>query len=157
MRLFGIEAHPTIDRTDLLTYVCSHCDGLQTEIDPHENLKLVPLKENVMPMDSLLANKAFDAETTRLLGSTFDAAWERVEASDSLPTDKRQVASMRELLAKFIIRMVEQGERDSNRLIETALVRLRIILRHDAGVGEASKTIKAQDEQDARVNEYTPL
>jgi hypothetical protein len=62
-------------------------------------------------------------------------------------TDKRQVASMRELLAKFIISMVEQGERDSNRLIESALVRLRIIFRHDAGVGEASKTIKAQDEQ----------
>jgi hypothetical protein len=31
MRLFGIEAHPTVDRTDLRTYVCSHCDEVQTE------------------------------------------------------------------------------------------------------------------------------
>ncbi|SRR5258708_213707 len=37
MRLFGIEAHPTIDRCDLYTYVCSHCGGLQTEILPLRN------------------------------------------------------------------------------------------------------------------------
>jgi len=78
-------------------------------------------------MGSLLANKAFDAETMRVLGSAFDAAWERVEATDILPTDKRQVASMRELLAKFIIAKAEQGEKDPKRLIETALLRLRLI------------------------------
>jgi hypothetical protein len=78
-------------------------------------------------MGSLLANKAFDAETTRVLGSAFDAAWERVEATDILPIDKRQVASMRELLAKFIIAKAEQGEKDPKRLIETALLRLRLI------------------------------
>src|SRR5262245_8965539 len=123
MRLFGIEAHPTIDRTDLLTYVCSHCDGLQTEIEPHE-LKLVPLRRKVMPRRALLANRAFDPETTRLLGSTFDAAWKSVEASDSLPADKH-ATSMRESLAKFIIAMVEQGERNPDRLIERALLRLQ--------------------------------
>lgn len=102
-----------------------------------------------MPMDSLLANKAFDTETTRLLGSAFDAAWERVEASDGLLTDRKQMALIREQLAKFIIVRVEQGEKDRNRLIESALLRLRIILRHDAGSGEASnpKTNEAQDEQ----------
>lgn len=31
MRPFGIESHATMERTGLLTYVCSHCDGLQTE------------------------------------------------------------------------------------------------------------------------------
>src|SRR5262245_33496786 len=118
MRLFGIEPHPTIDRMDLLTYVCSHCDGAQTEIVPAANLK---------PMGSLLANKAFDAETTQVLGSAFDTAWERVEATNILPTDKRQVASTRELLAKFIIAKAEQGEKDPNRLIETALLRLRLM------------------------------
>jgi hypothetical protein len=117
-RLFGIEAHPTIEGTDLLTFVCSHCDGVQTEIDPPAKLK---------PMGSLLANKAFDAETTRVLGSAFDAAWEKVEATNILPTDKRQVASMRELLAKFVIAKAEQGEKDPKRLIETALLRLRLI------------------------------
>ena len=34
MRLFGIEAHPTVDRTDLRTYVCSTCDEVQTENVP---------------------------------------------------------------------------------------------------------------------------
>jgi len=34
MRLFGIEAHPTVERTDLRTYVCSHCDEVQTEDVP---------------------------------------------------------------------------------------------------------------------------
>jgi RNA polymerase-binding transcription factor DksA len=34
MRLFGIEAHPTVDRTDLRTYVCSRCDEVQTENVP---------------------------------------------------------------------------------------------------------------------------
>ena len=118
MRLFGIEPHPTIDRTDLLTYVCDHCDGVQTEIEPPAKLK---------PMGSLLANKAFDAETMCVLGSAFDAAWERVKATDILPTDKRQVASMRELLAKFLIAKAEQGEKNPKRLIETALLRLRLI------------------------------
>jgi len=107
-----------IEGTDLLTFVCSHCDGVQTEIEPLAKLKL---------MGSLLANKAFDAETTRVLGSVFDAAWEKVEATNILPTDKRQVASMRELLAKFIIAKAEQGEKNPKRLIETALLRLRLI------------------------------
>src|SRR5262245_38053852 len=34
MRLFGIEAHPTLGRTDLRTYVCSYCDEVQTENVP---------------------------------------------------------------------------------------------------------------------------
>lgn len=33
-RLFGIEPHPTISRTDLLTYVCEQCEAMQTEIVP---------------------------------------------------------------------------------------------------------------------------
>ena len=34
MRLFGIEAHPTVEQTDLRTYVCSYCDEVQTEDVP---------------------------------------------------------------------------------------------------------------------------
>jgi hypothetical protein len=34
---------------------------------------------------------------------------------------------MRELLAKFIIAKAEQGEKDPKRLIENALLRLRLI------------------------------
>jgi hypothetical protein len=39
MRLFGIEAHPTVDRTELRTYVCSYCDEVQTEDVPLPELK----------------------------------------------------------------------------------------------------------------------
>jgi hypothetical protein len=135
MKLFGIEAHPTIDRTDLLTYVCSHCDGVETATVPHGNSKRLPKNGMVMPMNLLLADKAFDAETTQLLGSAFDAAWETAKASNGPLRDERRVALMRELLAKFIIATAEQGERDPNRLIEKALLRLKIMLRRDVGVG----------------------
>ena len=33
-RLFGLEPHPTVERTDLRTYVCEACQGVQTEIVP---------------------------------------------------------------------------------------------------------------------------
>jgi len=125
MSLFGIEPHPTIDRTDLLTYVCSHCDEVETE---------TVLAGKSTPVDFPLTEKAFDAETTHVLGSAFDAAWERIEASNTAPTDERQAASMRELLAKFIIAAVEQGDTDPHRVMEKALLRVKIILRHDVGV-----------------------
>jgi hypothetical protein len=126
MRLFGIEPHPTIEATDLLTYVCTHCDGVETEIVAPAKLK---------PTKSLVAQKAFDAETTNVLGSAFDAAWERLEAINLLPADKGQAASMRESLARFVIAAVEQGESDPHRVMEKALLRLKIILRRDVGVG----------------------
>ena len=31
-RLFGIELHPTVERRELLTFVCTQCDAVQTEI-----------------------------------------------------------------------------------------------------------------------------
>jgi hypothetical protein len=34
MRLFGIEAHPTLKQVELRTYVCTQCDGVRTEILP---------------------------------------------------------------------------------------------------------------------------
>ena len=68
-----------IEETDLLTYVCDHCDGVQTEIVAPAELK---------PLGSLLAHRAFDAETTRVLGSAFDAAWEKVETTNMMPTDR---------------------------------------------------------------------
>ena len=77
-----------------------------------------------MSIDSLPANSAFDAETTKVLSSAFDAAWEKIKASDGTLADERHAAAVRELLAKSIIRMVEQGERNPSRLIKNALGRL---------------------------------
>ena len=55
--------------------------------------------------------------------------------------------AVRELLAKFIIAMVQQGEKNPKRLVDDALLRLRIILRHDAVVDGTSKSNKSQNEQ----------
>lgn len=75
------------------------------------------------PVDALLKNKAFDAESTRLLGSTFDAAWAVIVASGSPLADAQAVSLLRELLAKLLIEMVVHGERNPDRLLENALGR----------------------------------
>ena len=72
MRLYGIEAHPAIAATDLQTYVCLRCDHVQTQAVP------APGKRKGAPMNGHAQEDAFDAETTRLLGAAFDAAWEAV-------------------------------------------------------------------------------
>lgn len=33
-RLFGLEAHSTVERAELCTYVCLRCDGVQAEVVP---------------------------------------------------------------------------------------------------------------------------
>jgi hypothetical protein len=79
-----------------------------------------------MSMDSLPRNKVFDVEATKVLASAFDAAWEKVKASDDSLAEEQRAAATRELLAKCMIAMVEQGERNPNRLIENALNRLAL-------------------------------
>ncbi len=73
-----------------------------------------------MSMNST-TNNAFDVETTKVLASAFDAAWEKIKASDGALADERHAAATREFLAKCIIAMVERGERNPKRLIKNAL------------------------------------
>jgi hypothetical protein len=68
----------------------------------------------------LRRDAAFDSETTGLLGSAFEAAWERTKADRGLADDGR-AAVVRELLAKHIIELARRGERDHDRLVEGAL------------------------------------
>ena len=110
MRLYGVEPHPTIDCADLWTYVCPRCEQVQTAAISHSS--------------GLYPDGAFDAEATSLLGSTFDAAWESVAASDSLPADAQREAAAREMLARCVIKVIQQGETDADRLAEHALRRL---------------------------------
>jgi hypothetical protein len=132
MRLFGIEAHPNFDRTDLRTYVCPNCDGVQTETVPSSSRRpSTKDSEMVRPIDSHVANGAFDTKTTRLLGSTFDATWE-VVAAGSTVIDAPQVAVIREILAKCILEMVQKGERNPDRIVENALRQLNSAPRSDA-------------------------
>ena len=77
-----------------------------------------------MPIDSLLENAAFDLDTTALLASAFDSAWDTVKKSGSPLAANESAASTRDLLAKRIIKMGQQGERNRQRLVDDALAHL---------------------------------
>jgi hypothetical protein len=74
-----------------------------------------------MPMVALLSDAAFDSETTELLGAAFEAAWEKVNAAGSALAEGPEAALTRELLAKRIIELAKRGERNLDRLVESAL------------------------------------
>jgi hypothetical protein len=74
-----------------------------------------------MPMVALLSDAAFDSETTELLGAAFEAAWEKVNAAGSALAEESEAALTRELLAKRIIELAKRGERNPDRLVESAL------------------------------------
>ena len=76
------------------------------------------------PTTSLVTNNVFDAETTKILASAFEAAWEEVKKSHGSPAGQRYLAETRELLAKHIMALAQRGERNPNRLIKNALRRL---------------------------------
>jgi hypothetical protein len=121
MKLFGIERHPTIDNADLRTYVCPRCDKEQTKAVSNEVLTMED--QTAERVDMLPKGKVFDAKGTRLLGSTFDAAWEAIVACGGPVADAQSVGLLRELLAKLLIEMVVNGERNPDRLLENALGR----------------------------------
>jgi CRP-like cAMP-binding protein len=75
-------------------------------------------------MRPLPTNHVFDGETTKILASAFDAAWEEVKAADRPPASERDAAATRELLARYIVALAQRGERDPDRLIKNALRRL---------------------------------
>ena len=106
MNLFGIEDHPIIDHAELRTYVCPRCSEIKTETT---SIFQNEVPEMDRPADALFQNKAFDAETTRLLGSTFDAGWDAIGASGAHLAAPQSVSLLRELLAKLLIEMVQQA------------------------------------------------
>jgi hypothetical protein len=70
--------------------------------------------------------EAFDPDTIQLLSGALDDAWRVVQ------TDKRafringNTDGARQTLAKHLVAMAKQGERDRQRLIEGALIRLKL-------------------------------
>ena len=129
-RLFGIEPHPNVEHAELRTYVCTHCDGVQTGIVLLRPGSMSPaMKEPVVPIasrnGSVLAfcdSSAFDSETAALLSRAFEAAWKRVRLPSS--ADPLRVDRVREVLAKQVIEMGRRGERNHERLVQNALDRL---------------------------------
>ena len=89
------------------------------------NSRLHP-KKAAMPMAKLLPSRAFDPETTSLLGAAFDRAWQTVQTSGSPLAAEKHAAATREILAKKILAAGHRGERNMNRLVEEALALLII-------------------------------
>jgi hypothetical protein len=69
---------------------------------------------------------AFDPETISILIGALDDAWQAVEANNTAFRMDGHPEAARNALAKHIVDMAKQGERDRQRLIEGALARLKL-------------------------------
>ncbi len=125
MRVFGIERHPTIVGMALRSHECPQCENLQTDIVPSAQEWLGPADNNpVNPTFLLSVREGFDDEIVDIFGSAFEAAWQSLQVSDSRLTHEPHIVSTRELLAKWILVLGMQGERDRDQLVEKALALL---------------------------------
>lgn len=87
----------------------------------HPTLRGVTVSMSIIPF---LSNSSFDPEMTDILASAFDTAWQRVQSSGS-PLGLDEAAPVtRETLARKIIAAAQSGERNKNRLVESALASL---------------------------------
>lgn len=128
-RLFGIESHPVLTRSSLLSYVCIACDAVRVNVTSLPDVRWQfphPRQEAAVPMSKLLSDGAFDPETTNLLGDAFEDSWQTLRVEGSPLADETHAASTRKVLAKTIIEKAQQGERDSKRLVEGALASFRL-------------------------------
>jgi hypothetical protein len=65
-------------------------------------------------------------DTISILSGALDDAWQVVEANKTVFRIDGHADGARQTLAKYIVDMAKQGERDRQRLIEGALVRLKL-------------------------------
>jgi hypothetical protein len=68
---------------------------------------------------------AFDPDTIGILSAALDEAWRQVEANRTVYKLDGHAEGARNVLAKSIVDMVKEVERDPQRLIQGALTRLR--------------------------------
>ena len=78
-----------------------------------------------MPIVALLQEAAFDPETTHILVTAFDKAWDKFKSSGNALADDACAPSTRALLAKRIIETAQSGERNVDRLVENGLAYLQ--------------------------------
>ena len=66
----------------------------------------------------------FSSEDVRVLAAAFDAVWASLKVSGAPVADPIYQETAREVIAKFIIQAVKNGEREERTLIEGALLQL---------------------------------
>ena len=74
-----------------------------------------------MSIIPLLANSSFDPEAVAVLSAAFDDAWEKLKASGSSFARPAYERGAREILAKCIIEQAQRGERNRDKLCESAI------------------------------------
>jgi hypothetical protein len=75
-------------------------------------------------VNRLEAEGVFDRDAVRLLAGAFDDAWRQLVAGSAQFEDERQQEMAREIIAKHIIQLARLGERDQQKLTESALLEL---------------------------------
>jgi hypothetical protein len=75
-------------------------------------------------VNSLEAEGVFDRDAIRLLAGAFDDAWRQLMDRGAQFADERQQEMAREIIAKHIIQLARLGERDRQKLAESALLEL---------------------------------
>jgi hypothetical protein len=76
---------------------------------------------------------AFDPETIELLASAFDEAWDQIRKSGSRFARPAYSRAMREVIAKRIIDMAQQGMREQKALAEDSIRFLAANYKDDRG------------------------
>ena len=122
MRLFGIERDADAVGMLLRSYDCPHCNSLHTESAAIQSRSDPSDSRN--PIFEMRDRSAFDDAALALLATAFDAAWSLVETSGSpLHRDPKMA---RRQLAQCVIAHGMDGERDTLRLVASALASLRV-------------------------------
>jgi hypothetical protein len=81
-------------------------------------------------LDLIRSSAAFDPETVAVLGSAFENAWQRIQASGNHFARPSYANGTREVIAKYIIDMAQRGERDPGKLSDGAVEFLTANYRH---------------------------
>ena len=72
-------------------------------------------------LDYVLPGTVFDPEIIQLLASAFDDAWDRIEKSGSRFARPAYSRAMREVIARRIVEVAQQGVTDPQALAEDAV------------------------------------
>jgi hypothetical protein len=72
----------------------------------------------------LIEPERISSDLTPILTTAFDNAWAKFKASGSALAGQGCAPSTRDLLAKRIIKTAENGERDTNRLVDDGMAYL---------------------------------
>jgi hypothetical protein len=82
-------------------------------------------------LDYVLPGTVFDPEIIQILASAFDDAWDRLEKSGSRFARPGYSRAMREVIARRIVEMAQQGVTDPQALAEDAVRFVRTNYKDD--------------------------